>query len=79
LIQSACEEDYEQGGIVPAIALDILVDSQPCLSWRGREGIGVAEPKKPMSPGRGLFGEVIGGEFGEGVEGEEGEQGDNMG
>lgn len=78
-LQSACEEDDEQGGIVPAIALDILVDSQPCLSWRGRKGIGVAEPKKPMSPGRGLVGEVIGGELGEGVEGEEGEEGDDMG
>lgn len=78
-VQSRREEDDKEGGIVPGIALDILVDPQPGLSRRGRERVRVAGPNKPISPGRRWGGEVEGGELGKGVESEEGEQGEDMG
>ncbi len=40
-LQSASEEDDKQGGIIPGIALDILMDSQPGLSRRGRKRVGI--------------------------------------
>jgi hypothetical protein len=78
-VQSTREDEDKEGGIVPGIALDILVDPQPGLSRRGRERVRVAGPNEPISPGRPWGGEVEGGELGEGVESEEGEQGEDMG
>lgn len=77
-VQRAGEEKDKEDGIVPGIALDILVDTQPRLSRRGRERVRIEKPKEPKTPGRRLGGEVVGGELGKGVEGEEGEEGKDV-
>lgn len=79
IIQSASKEEDEEICIVASIALDVFMDPQASLRWGRRERVRAAEADEGTRPRRGVAGEVISGELGEGIESEEGNEGGEAG